>query len=180
MMKSNRKKPLMNLSDVEMKRRSAEDGPPSGAHRTYGLSRGSVGSHIGAELLGYNISSLPPGCRGYPRHNHHVNEEMFLILSGEGELIVGEQIYPVTTNDIIACPPGGPETAHQLVNTGKEELKFLAVSTQLSPEFVEYPDSGKFGVYARRNERAGAGESKPERFSFLGREGEGCDYWDGE
>ena len=50
--------------------------------------------------------------------------------------------------DIIACPPGGPETAHQLINTGEGELKYLAVSTKLSPELCEYPDSGKFGVMA--------------------------------
>lgn len=49
---------------------------------------------------------------------------------------------------MIACAVGGPETAHQIVNTSNAELKYLAVSTRLSPEVCDYPDSEKFGVYA--------------------------------
>ena len=39
--------------------------------------------------------------------------------------------------------------AHQLINTSATDvLRVLAVSTRLSPEIGEYPDSGKFGVLA--------------------------------
>jgi hypothetical protein len=54
--------------------------------------------------------------------------------------------HPVKPGDVIACPAGGPETAHQLVKTGETELRYLAVSTMLAPEVCEYPDSGKFSV----------------------------------
>jgi len=170
------KKPLMNLADVELTPRPQEHAPPADSQQRFGLSMGQVARRIGAELLGYNVTSIPPGCAAFPRHNHHVNEEMFLILDGVGELRVGDEVWPVKALDVIACPPGGPETAHQLVNTSVNELRFLAVSTRLSPEYVEYPDSGKFGVYADRRGEDG----QRQRLSYLGRESDSLDYWDGE
>ncbi len=92
---------------------------------------------------------------------------MFFILAGAGELRFGPERFGVRAGDVIACPPGGAEVAHQLINTSAtEELRFLAVSTQQSPEVAEYPDSGKFGVLA-------------EGMRFIGRVGDGLDYWEG-
>jgi hypothetical protein len=51
------------------------------------------------------------------------------------------------------------------------------VSTKLSPEVAEYPDSGKFGVFA---EFQAVSDGKPEVFRFFGRESAGVEYWDGE
>jgi uncharacterized cupin superfamily protein len=67
--------------------------------------------------------------------------------------------------DVIACPPGGHEAAHQIINTGEVDLRYLAVSTKLSPEIAEYPDSNKFGVLGELPGDGGA----PEVFRFLGR-----------
>jgi len=103
---------------------------------------------------------------------------MFFILEGAGEIRVGPNRYPVKQGDFIACPPGGPETAHQIINTSKDvEMKFLAVSTKLSPDVAEYPDSKKFGVLAD----FGVGpDGKPRMFRFVGREEQMLNYWDGE
>ena len=68
-------------------------------------------------------------------------------------LIKQEHLGAQKLGDIIACPPGGPETAHQILNTGNEELRYLAVSTKPSPEICDYPDSGKFGVLAEYLDR---------------------------
>ncbi|HXH71201.1 MAG TPA: hypothetical protein VNI58_00080 [Mariprofundaceae bacterium] len=77
----------------------------------------------------------------------------------------------------MACPPGDARTAHQIINTGNTELKYLAVSTKMSPEIAEYPDSGKFGILADYP----ADESgKPQRFMFIGRAEQSGDYWEGE
>jgi uncharacterized cupin superfamily protein len=82
-------KPIMNLDavafdDVE------ENGP-------YTSSRGSISPHISARKLGYNLTVLPPGKVQCPFHNHHGEEEMFLIIEGEGELRFGDQRYPIRT-----------------------------------------------------------------------------------
>ena len=73
---------------------------------------------------------------------------MFFILEGEGELRFGDKHYPLRPNDIIACPPGGPEVAHQIVNTGQTTMRYLALSTRCDIEVCEYPDSGKMLVVA--------------------------------
>src|SRR5262245_45007251 len=56
-------------------------------------------------------------------------EEMFLIIEGERELRFGDKRYPIRKHDVIACPPGGPEVAHQIINTGKTTMRYLALST---------------------------------------------------
>lgn len=63
------------------------------------------------------------------------------------------------------------------INTGPGELRYLSVSTKLSPENVEYPDSGKFGALA---EFLPGSDGKPQVFRFVGRESAGVAYWDGE
>lgn len=102
---------------------------------------------------------------------------MFFILEGTGEIRFGTETFPIRIGDFVACPPGGPEVAHQIRNTGAEDLKFLAVSTNLLPEINEYPDSGKFGVYA--DFPTGTAD-EVEYLSFQGRESMNLDYWDGE
>jgi hypothetical protein len=49
---------------------------------------------------------------------------------------------------VIACPTGGAEVAHQIINTGKVPLRYPSLSTQSSTEVCEYADSGKIGVFA--------------------------------
>ena len=65
--------------------------------------------------------------RGSPFHSHRVNEEMFYVVAGEGEVRLGTERFPIRAGDVIACPPGGPETAHQIINTSNAELRYLAV-----------------------------------------------------
>jgi len=132
---------------------------------------------IGARKLGYNLTTVPPGKRAFPFHNHHVNEEMFFILEGRGVLRFGDTEHPVRAGDFIACPPGGPEVAHQLVNNGDGELRYVALSTTLDTDVFQYPDSGKLGVVAGR-----APGTRPEEAPFAGFYDEAArlGYWDGE
>ena len=158
--------PIVNLADLELR---PFPFPPSGAAaERFGARLASIGTQIGARKLGYNVTAVPPGKRAFPFHSHRANEEMFFVLEGQGEVRIGADRHPVRQGDFIACPPGGPETAHQIVNTGTSELRYLAVSTMLSPEIAEYPDSKKMGV---------RGE---DGFRFLCRADQPADYWDGE
>ncbi|MBK9136721.1 MAG: cupin domain-containing protein [Betaproteobacteria bacterium] len=97
---------------------------------------------------------------------------MFLVLAGSGELRLGEARHAVKAGDLIGCPAGGPDTAHQLINTGTEELRYLAIGTSADPEICEYPDSGKVGAY---HGRGGAGD-----LYHMTRTADQRDYWDGE
>ena len=85
---------------------------------------------------------------------------MFLILEGEGELRFGGRRYPLRRHDVIACPPGGPDVAHQIINTGTTTMRYLALSTLSDVDACEYPDSNKTGVRADDP----AGRSLHQRF----------------
>jgi uncharacterized cupin superfamily protein len=120
---------------------------------------------------------VPPGKTAYPRHNHRNNEELFVILQGSGSYRRGEKKWPVRAGDAISAPAGDTATAHQLSNTGDEDLKYIAISTRNDPDVCEYPDSGKFMVAA--GIPPGGGMMTAD-FRILGREREILDYWDGE
>src|SRR5262249_55413769 len=137
---------IINIADIELPPRPVSAAAPGDAAERFDGRIGSVGTRIGARKLGYNITVVPPGRRAFPLHNHRVNEEMFFILEGEGEVRIGNERHPLRAGDFVACPPGGPDTAHQIINTGSVELKYLAVSTNEYPEICDYPDSGKFMI----------------------------------
>jgi uncharacterized cupin superfamily protein len=139
-------KPIVNLDDVAF-----DDIEDNGI---YTSRRGTISDLIGARKLGYNLTILPPGKAQCPFHCHHGEEEMFFILEGEGELRFGDDRFPIRPHDVIACPPGGPEVAHQIVNTGTTTMRYLALSTRVAVEACEYPDSGKVSVFVgKRGER---------------------------
>jgi uncharacterized cupin superfamily protein len=171
-----RPKPVINLDEISLDERPAFLQPPGSAAEKFGSRSGMVGARIGARLLGYNITAVAPGKRAFPLHNHHANEEMFYILQGTGELRIGDERYSIRAGDFIANPPGGPESAHQILNTGTEEMRYLAVSTQITPDTVEYPDSGKVATYSRQPQADGTLRVLRQ----ISRAGQGVDYWDGE
>lgn len=135
---------------------------------------GSIAAAIGARQLGAALCVVPPGKRACPFHNHHVNEELFVILDGHGVVRIGAAEHPIRAGDVIAAPAGGRDTAHQIINTSDAELRYLAISTKTPHEIVEYPDSGK--VLVRSAVVAGA----PPTFQYLGDLDRPRDYWDGE
>ena len=137
-------RPVINLDEISEFDDVEENG-------LYTSKRAFVGEKIGAKKLGYNLTILPPGKAQCPFHSHRGEEEMFLILSGEGELRYGADRCRIRKHDIIACPVGGPETAHQIVNTGAEDLRYLALSNLAPIEVCDYPDSGKIGVFVEEN-----------------------------
>ena len=55
-------------------------------------------------------------------HLHPKTEEIYYILEGEGEMIIANDKRDVFPGDAIAIPPGA---AHQIINRGNWELKFL-------------------------------------------------------
>ncbi len=152
----------------------AVDTMTSGHGDTFAAQLAPIGKTLGLEKLGTMLTVVPPGKRAFPFHVHHANDELFVILAGQGEYRYGDATYPVKAGDVCAAPAA--DEAHQLINTGKTELRYLSVSTKLDPEVVEYPDSGKFAAisYGRGNSFANA------RLRYVGREDTSLDYWDGE
>jgi uncharacterized cupin superfamily protein len=157
-------KPMINLDEVVF-----DDLEDNGL---YTSSRALFSGQIGAQKLGYNLTVLPPGKAQCPFHCHHAAEEMFLILEGHGELRFGDKTYPIAKHDVVACPPGGPEVAHQIINTGDIPLRYLALSNLVEVEACEYPDSQKVSVVA--------GNPQERRLRKLFRAEGSVDYYDRE
>jgi uncharacterized cupin superfamily protein len=107
-----------------------------------------ISQSLGARELGYALDVIPPGKRACPFHSHRGQEEMFFILSGTGILRYGAETRMIRAGDIICCPTGGPETAHQVINDSNTELRMLSVSTKTYPDICEYPDSRKVMAFA--------------------------------
>lgn len=157
-------KPLVNLDDVTF-----TDIEENGY---YTSRRAQFSDSIGARKLGYNLTELPPGKAQCPFHNHHGEEEMFLILEGEGELRFGKERYPIRKHDVIACPTGGPEVAHQIINTGTTTMRYLSLSNVVDIETCEYPDSNKIMIGA-------GGRGEPGLYRMFRSENT-VDYYDRE
>lgn len=136
----------------------------------------SVGARLAAGTaalkLGASIDIVAPGKRSCPYHFHYAQEEMFVVLEGEGTLRVAGEMLPIRAGDVVFIPPG-PQYPHQIINTSAAPLKYLSVSTKDSPEVVEYPDSGKYLASATR-------DGDPYGFDQIHPLKDALDYWDGE
>jgi len=67
--------------------------------------------------------SLAPGI-GVPRHTHTREDEGYYVLSGELEVIVGEEVFILKTGDTLMAPRDIP---HQLRNSGNTENHYLLI-----------------------------------------------------
>ncbi len=172
------KPPILNIDDIELQPWGHGVKIPGAgeASEHYGAHLGAIGQILGAKKLGYNLTVLAPGKSAFPLHAHTVNEEMFFVIEGEGELRLGEERFPIRQGDVIACPPGGAETAHQIVNTSSQKLKYLGVSTRMFPEVALYPTTQRIGVLGELP--AGEGKTRPLR--LMSREADSLLHWDGE
>lgn len=163
-------KPIVNIEDVPM--REVKKGT------RYEARLGRIGGVIGASQLGAQYHLVPPGKAAFPRHAHHSNEEMMVVLQGGGEYQCGNDVWPVRAGDVISAPASDGSRAHQLRNTGAQPLAYLAISTRHDPDVTEYPDSGKVAVASGILPGQGMASAKT---SFLWRQGAApLDYWDGE
>ncbi len=126
-----------------------------------------IGPLVGAQDLGYSYDVVPPGKTSCPFHSHRAEEEMFFIVRGTGTLRYGDETRKIRAGDVICCPVGGPETAHQIVNDSDADLAYLSISTMMPVDVCEYPDSKKVGAYGRG-------------LRHMTRMDDHVDYWTGE
>ena len=107
-------KPVINLADVPLR---------DNAHgEAFAAKIGPFGSMIGSKM-GVMLHVVEPGKKAFPFHVHHMTQELFVILEGEGTYRFGSESYPVKAGDVCAAPAGGPEVAHQIINTGNDDAE---------------------------------------------------------
>ena len=140
-----------------------EDVPPSEDHRGRVRQKTRrVGRMLGAETTGMRHVRIAAGAHGTPHHCHGAEEELFVVLGGEGVVRLGEDRFPVARGSVVARPPG-TGVAHSFA-AGEQGLQMLTWGTVVPNDIAYYPDSDKVSL-------RGVG--------VIGRL-ERCGYWDGE
>jgi uncharacterized cupin superfamily protein len=124
--------------------------------------RRNLGRAVGSRRAGLQHVVVDAGRYATPEHCHSLEEEIFVILDGTGELILGEEAVPVRPGHVISRP-AGTGVAHAL--RAETELTFLAYGTREPGDICFYPRSGKIAFW-------GVG--------LLARVERIADYWEGE
>lgn len=158
-------KPVINIDDVELAAR--------GNGKQFAVKWGRVAPLLELGGLGCAVHVVPPGKKAFPFHRHHVMDELFVIVSGSGEYRFGDERFPLRAGDLVGAPAGG--RAHQIINTGSEDLRYLGISSVGGVDIVEYPDSKKIGLAAGIKNA----DFKTATFAGVGRL-QSADYYDGE
>jgi uncharacterized cupin superfamily protein len=122
---------------------------------SYGRRGAEYARLLGLKTLDFDLQEALPGRRSTAVHRHDGDEELFLIVSGEGEVHIlrsGEselRRIPVKAGDVVAFPPRY-QIAHSFKCTGSEPLRFFAFAApgEESVGVVDYPLSGKRLTYA--------------------------------
>lgn len=102
-----------------------------------------IGTWGGGHPFDLEIHRVPPGKVNFPLHEHAAQWEAYYILSGSGKVRTSQGKEAIKAGDYLVFPPG---EAHQLINTGSEDLTFLVIADQPQADVIHYPDSGKWLV----------------------------------
>ena len=78
------------------------------------------GKIVGARGISLRITDVLPGEVCNPGHIHTECEEVIFILSGKGEVKIGQEVFPMKPGDAIYLPTG---VEHLIRNTGKEMMR---------------------------------------------------------
>jgi uncharacterized cupin superfamily protein len=125
-------------------------------------TRRNLGLAVGSVSTGLQHVEVAAGKASAPAHCHSLEEEIFVVLAGDGVLRLDEEETPLRAGHVVARPPA-TAVAHQFV-AGPGGLTYLAYGTREAGDVCFYPRSGKFAL-------RGVG--------LIGRV-ERLDYWDGE
>ncbi len=125
-------------------------------------TRRRVSSAAGSVNTGLQHVEVAPGKESTAQHCHSVEEELFVVLEGDGALVLGEEEIPVRSGHVVSRP-AGTGVAH-MFRAGAEGMRYLAYGTRDPADVCYYPRSNKIafrgvGLIARL---------------------ERLEYWDGE
>jgi mannose-6-phosphate isomerase-like protein (cupin superfamily) len=132
----------------------AEQGSPNGKYRLFrrhlsvalGGNRDS-GSWAGGHPFDLELTRVPSGAANFPLHQHSAQWEMYVFISGSGEMTDGKEKMTIGPNDIVLCPP---EQAHKIMNTGTVDLVYYVIADHHPADVTFYPDTGKWGIKPQR------------------------------
>lgn len=108
---------------------------------TIGGRMQDVGRRLGSQTVGLIVQTVPPGNRSSRRHRHVFQEEILVVVAGQGALLHGDQRIAVGPGSCVCYLPSDPEP-HAFENTGTEDLVIWAFGNRFEHEVCLYPDEG--------------------------------------
>jgi uncharacterized cupin superfamily protein len=106
--------------------------------------RHEFGEPLGARSSGLGLLVIAPGSLSYPPHCHSAEEELFVVIDGEGTVLLGDDEHPVRAGSVVARPPG-TGVAHAF-RAGDGPMSVLAYGTCAPNDIAYYPRSGKVSL----------------------------------
>ena len=128
---------IVNVDDVDW-----DDWAPG---PEYGITSCWLARPAGATLTGLNIDQIHPGKLNTVPHCHSAEEELFVVLQGEGTCLLGDEEHPLRAGNIVARP-AGTRVAHAF-RGGEGGMRLLVYGTREPNDICYYPRSKK--VYFR-------------------------------
>ena len=128
---------VVNVDEVE--REEGEDRPP------FGEDWQELAGRAGSVRAGLNLSIVWPGRQNCPLHCHSAEEELFVVLDGDGVLLLGDDEVQVRRGHVISRPPG-TRIAHAF-RAGDGGMTVLMYGTREPNDIAYYPTSNK--IYFR-------------------------------
>ena len=93
---------------------------------------------------------LEPGNEAYAYHYHEINEEIFVVLNGEGIVRTSKGEVKIKAGDAISFP-AGEGGAHVVKNTSDKMLVYVDFSTRSEAEISHRPEAGMMMVMSGQN-----------------------------
>lgn len=136
----------INLRDLPESEQRSPTGKFHSFAKNVSLALGgirNVGVWGGGHPFDFQVRRIPPGAAVCPFHAHIVQWEMFVVRRGTGTVRVSEERRAVGPGDCFLHPAG---EAHQLINTGTEDLEVFIIADNPQLDGFWYPDSQKWGL----------------------------------
>lgn len=107
-------------------------------------TRRNFGNALGSVHSGLQHVEVAPGRESTAPHCHSSVEEMFVVLEGDGVLVLADEETPVRAGSVVSRP-AGTGVAH-VFRAGEAGLTYLAYSNRDHADVCWYPRSRKIGV----------------------------------
>jgi uncharacterized cupin superfamily protein len=107
-------------------------------------TRRDLGRAVGSVRIGVAHITVEPGMLSAPPHCHSAEEELFVVLDGDGALLLGDDEHALRAGSVVARPPG-TGVAHAF-RAGAGGLALLAFGTRAANDMAYYPRSRKVAL----------------------------------
>ena len=98
---------------------------------------GTALASTGTEL---SFQSFPAGAETGFLHRHRTHEELYIFLSGEGEMQVNGEIFSVAEGSVVRVAPAPKRSVH---NTGDEPLVMICIQYKVDSFTAEDATDGE-------------------------------------